>query len=177
MSGRDDAQLADLLRAALSGNEKCYAEFLESAAGMVRGFVRRRADAGLDVEDIVQETLLAIHTKRQTWRQDAPVAPWIYAIARHKLVDAFRRRGRHVVVDIDIVAETIAQPEAESANERDVGRALAALPQGQRSVVSAISVDGLSIREAASRFGMSEGAVRVALHRGLSAIARAFGRG
>lgn len=176
MSGRDDVELADLLRAALSGNDKAYAEFLGRAAGMVRGFARRRIRAGLDAEDIVQETLLAIHTKRHTWRPDAPVTPWIVAIARHKLVDAFRRRGQRVDVDIDVVAETLPQPEVEAASERDVGRALAALPDGQRSVVASISVDGMSIRETAAKFGMSEGAVRVALHRGLAAIARTFGR-
>ena len=84
----------------------------------------------------MQETLLAIHVKRHTWRQDAPVLPWVYAIARFKLIDAFRRRGRRIEIEIDEIAETFAEPEAETVSERDINRALDGLPPAQRSVVS-----------------------------------------
>jgi RNA polymerase sigma-70 factor (ECF subfamily) len=124
----------------------------------------------------VQETLLAIHMKRHTWRDDAPVTPWLYAIARHKLVDALRRRGRRVEVEIGEIAETFAEPQVESTSVWEINRVIETLAPGQRSVVAAVSVDGRSIRETANRLGMSETAVRVALHRGLSAIARRFGR-
>ncbi|MCO5064825.1 MAG: sigma-70 family RNA polymerase sigma factor [Rhizobiaceae bacterium] len=170
--------LAGLLRAALGGNEKAYAEFLRRTAALVRGFVGRKTQGGADVEDVVQETLLAIHLKRHTWRQDAAVLPWLYAIARYKLIDAWRRRGRRVDVDIDDFRDMIAAPEPqESLSERDLGRVLDALPAGQRSVVSSISVDGNSIGETAAKLGMNETAVRVALHRGLKALAARFGRG
>ena len=173
----DDAELARLLRAALIGDEKAYAAFLTGAAALVRSFIRRRVgQGGLDPEDVVQETLLAIHVKRHTWRTDAPVSPWLYAIARYKLIDAFRRRGRHIVVDLDDIAETVAAPQEDRPSSREIGKALAALAPGQRSVVSAISVEGRSIGETAASLGMSETAVRVALHRGLTAIARKFGR-
>lgn len=176
MIGKDEAELAGLLRAAIAGDEKAYADFLQRAAALVRGFVRRRVThGGVDPEDVVQETLLAIHLKRQTWREDAPVLPWVYAIARYKLIDAFRRRGRRIEVEIDEIADSIAAPEPETLSERDLTRALDTLPPGQRSVVSAISVDGQSIGETAGKLGMSEVAVRVALHRGLQAIARRFG--
>jgi RNA polymerase sigma-70 factor (ECF subfamily) len=177
VSGRDGAELAGLLNAAVAGDEKAYADFLARVAALVRGFVRRRvAQGGIDPEDVVQETLLAIHLKRHTWRSDAPVLPWVYAIARYKLIDAFRRRGRRIEVDVDDFADSIAQPEAETVSERDLSRALDGLSPGQRSVVSAISVDGRSIGETAGLLGMSEVAVRVALHRGLAAIAKRFGR-
>jgi RNA polymerase sigma-70 factor (ECF subfamily) len=177
VSGRDEAELAVLLNAAIAGDEKAYADFLARVAALVRGFVRRRmAQGGIDPEDVVQETLLAIHLKRHTWRSDAPVLPWVYAIARYKLIDAFRRRGRRIEVDVDDFADSIAQPEAETVSERDLSRALDGLSPGQRSVVSAISVDGRSIGETAGLLGMSEVAVRVALHRGLAAIAKRFGR-
>lgn len=177
MRGKDEIELARLMRAALAGDEKAYADVLHRLAALVRGFVRRRTAAGgIDPEDIVQDTLLAIHLKRHTWRPDAPVLPWVYAIARFKLVDAFRRRGRRIEVDIDTVAEAAAEPEAETVSERDLARVLESLSPGQRSVVSAISVDGRSIGETATLLGMSETAVRVALHRGLTAIARRFGQ-
>ena len=177
MTGKDEAELSRLLRAAIAGDERAYADFLHRIAALVRGFVRRKiVQGGVDPEDVVQETLLAIHVKRHTWRPDAPVLPWVYAIARFKLIDAFRRRGRRIEVEIDEIAETFAEPETETASERDINRALDGLPPAQRSVVSSISVDGHSIGETASKLGISETAVRVSLHRGLAAIAKRFGR-
>ena len=177
MTGKDEAELSGLLKAAIAGDEKAYADFLHRIAALVRGFVRRKiVQGGVDPEDVVQETLLAIHIKRHTWRQDAPVLPWVYAIARFKLIDAFRRRGRRIEVEIDEIAETFAEPETETVSERDINRALDGLPPAQRSVVSSISVDGRSIGETASKLGISETAVRVSLHRGLAAIAKRFGR-
>jgi RNA polymerase sigma-70 factor (ECF subfamily) len=103
--------------------------------------------------------------------------PWINAIARSKLVDASRRRGHHVAIEIEHVAETLAEPETgDPISDREIGRALETLTPGQRSVVAAVSVDGRSIRETAKSLGMSEAAVRVALHRGLTSIARHFAR-
>ncbi len=177
MNGKTENELADLLRAAIAGDQRAYALFLDRVSGFIRSYVRRRiSHGGVDPEDVVQETLLAIHLKRHTWMSDSAVLPWVYAIARFKLIDAFRRRGRRVEIDVDDIAETYAQPEAETASDRDIGHALDALAPGQRSVVAAISVEGCSIEEAALKLGMNEGAVRVALHRGLAAIARRFGR-
>ena len=177
MDRERDAALAALLAAALAGEERAYADFLGRVAALVRGYAARRIVGGgpPDPEDVVQETLLAIHLKRHTWEPGRPVLPWVFAIARHKLVDGLRRRGRRIEVDIDDMAETLAAPEAETASPREIGKALDSLAPGQRSVVAAISVDGRSIAETATRLGMSETAVRVALHRGLAAIARRFG--
>ncbi|MCO5161117.1 MAG: sigma-70 family RNA polymerase sigma factor [Mesorhizobium sp.] len=172
MSEADEAELARMFRAALAGDEQAYAAFLARVAALVRGVTRRNAGSGVEVEDVVQETLLAIHLKRHTWRTDAPVRPWVFAIARYKLVDSLRRRGRRVEVDIADYAETLAEPEKDAASPREVERALDELPPGQRRVVSAVSVEGLSIGEVAAAFDMNETAVRVALHRGLAAIAR-----
>jgi RNA polymerase sigma-70 factor (ECF subfamily) len=175
--GEED-ELARLLRAAIAGDERAYGDFLRGAADLVRGFARRRLGRdGIDPEDIVQETLLATHAKRHTWRADAPVKPWLYGIARYKLIDAVRRRTRRAEVDLGDIAETVASPEAEVASQREVGRALGALAPGQRSAVSAVCVEGRSIREAAAQRGISESAMRVALHRGLAAIARRAARG
>jgi RNA polymerase sigma-70 factor (ECF subfamily) len=173
----DENELARLMRAAIAGDERAYGEFLQRAACLVRGFARRKTvQGGIDPEDIVQETLLAIHIKRHTWRNDAPVMPWLYAIARYKLIDAFRRRGRRAEIEIGEIAETFVEPEAETISEREIARALETLAPGQRSAVAAVSVNGRSISETAKSLGMSEAAVRVALHRGLTRIAKRFGR-
>lgn len=178
MTGGRETELASELRAAIAGDERAYARFLVEIAALVRGFARRRImQGGIDPEDIVQETLLAIHLKRHTWREDAAVLPWVFAIARFKLVDAFRRRGRGIEVDISGFAEILAEPEPEeTAAPRDIDRALGGLAPVQRDVVCSISVEGRSIGETAAALGMSDTAVRVALHRGLGAIAKRFGR-
>jgi len=177
VDGTEEAELARLLKAALAGDEKAYAQFLAKAAGLVRGFARRRiTQGGVDPEDVVQETLLAIHLKRHTWRDDAPVGPWLFAIARFKLIDAFRKIGRRMEVMLDEASETAAEAPEPTASEREINRALGLLAAGQRDVVSSISVDGRSIGETAAKLGMTEVAVRVALHRGLAAISRHFGR-
>ena len=177
MSGNHEAELARLMRAAIAGDERAYDLFLHKTATLVRGYCRTRiVHGGVDAEDIVQETLLAVHVKRHTWRQESPISPWLYGIARYKLVDAFRRRGRVIEVELDDIAGTIAVAEEETASDRDIERVLETLPAGQKAVVSSISVDGHSIGETAEKLGMKETAVRVALHRGLTAIARRFGR-
>src|SRR5688500_19347519 len=131
------------MRAALGGDGRAYTEFLRRAACLVRGFARRKVvQGGIDLEDLVQETLLAIHIKRHTWRDDAPIAPWLYAIARYKLADACRRRGRRMEIEIGEVAETLIEPKPETISKREIGRALETLASGQRSVVAAVSIDG-----------------------------------
>lgn len=177
-STQEETRLHQLLSAALAGDERAYAEFLSAVCPLVRSVARRKLASNLqvDAEDIVQETLLAIHLKRHTWRPDEPVTPWLFAIARYKIVDAYRRRGTRVEVDIADFVETLAGPETETLSGAEVSRALSCLSDGQRVVVQSISVDGLSIPETATRLGMKETAVRVALHRGLAAIAAKFGQ-
>jgi len=174
-----EKQWALLMRAGNAGDSDSYRRLLLLLTPVLRANARRGlAPAGLadtDAEDVVQETLLAIHLKRQSWDEEAPFGPWLRAIARHKMIDVLRRRGRRTTVPIDDFSEVLADGDAEpDMLVADVGRHLKCLPPGQRTIVQAIAVDGASIADAAARFSMTTGAVRVALHRGLSALARKF---
>lgn len=164
------------MRAAASGDGAAYDRLLRDVAATLRPVVRRELRrAGRpesDAEDIVQESLLAIHLKRHTWDAGRPVGPWIRAIVQHKTIDALRRRGRRTDVSIDDFADLISAEEPEVAPAADTARHLAALAPGQRAVLEAIAVEGLEIRDAATRLGMTRGAVRVALHRALKNLAR-----
>ena len=167
------------MRAGNAGDADSYRRLLLQLTPVLRAVARRGlARAGMadtDAEDIVQETLLAIHLKRQSWYEDAPIGPWLRAIARHKMIDALRRRGRRIDLPIDAFAEVLAGGESEpSMLVADVYRHLESLPAGQRNVVRAIAVDGASTGETAARLSMTKGAVRVALHRGLAALAAKF---
>lgn len=170
----------ELMRASLAGDDAAYRRLLGRLAPAIRASVRRglaRAGApASEVEDIVQETLLAIHLKRSSWDPGLPLAPWVAAITRYKLVDSLRRRGRRGEVPIEPIEAVLAAPVEEKASAHDVARALATLPPGQRSVVEGLAVAGESIGEVARRLSMTEGAVRVALHRGLSALAARFSK-
>jgi RNA polymerase sigma-70 factor (ECF subfamily) len=170
-----DEEWTGLMRSALAGDDGAYHRLLKSITPVLRALARRglsRAGQAVDqAEDIVQDILLAVHLKRHTWDADAPLAPWLFAIARNKLIDALRRRGRRVFVDIDDFAETLAEtPAPETASAREIEAQLNALPPRQRDVLQSIAVDSASIRDTAQKLAMSEGAVRVALHRGLASL-------
>ena len=174
MSPADAPPLDDLLRAANRGDQRAYGTFLRSVTPLVRGIARARgAGLGQDVcEDIVQETLLAIHQKRHTWREDMAVRPWLYAIVRYKVIDAFRARGRRVQVPIEEFSEVLAAaPEPDPTERSDAERVIGRLDPRSARIVRAIGLDGASIAETSAELGMTEGAVRVALHRGLKRLA------
>ena len=164
-----------LMRLAISGDSAAYHRLLTAITPVLRAGARRGlARAGQPVdqsEDIVQDILLAVHLKRHTWDTEAPFAPWLFAIARNKLIDALRRRGRRVFVNIDDFAETIpSEPVVETVPAGEVEAHLQSLPARQREVLQSIAVDSASIRDTAAKFSMTEGAVRVALHRGLAGL-------
>src|SRR5215469_17665140 len=163
------------MRAALKGDDAAYQRLLKGITPVLRALARRglaRAGQAVDqAEDIVQEILLAVHLKRHTWDASAPFAPWLFAIARNKLIDALRRRGKRIFVNIDDFSETLADaPAAETASPTEVAAQLQALPARQRDVLQSIAVESASIKDTAAKFAMSEGAVRVALHRGLASL-------
>jgi RNA polymerase sigma-70 factor, ECF subfamily len=164
-----------LMRSAMSGDDAAYHRLLRAVTPVLRAAARRGlARAGQPVdqsEDIVQDILLAVHLKRHTWDANAPFAPWLFAIARNKLIDALRRRGRRIFVNIDDFAETLpSEPAAETAPASEVAAQLQSLPERQREVLQSIAVECASIKDTAAKFAMSEGAVRVALHRGLARL-------
>lgn len=170
------------MTAALDGDAAAYRALLQEIAPAVRATVRRGfaagSSGGAEVEDVVQETLLAIHLKRHTWRVGEPLGPWIGAIARHKVIDAMRRRGRRAEVPIDGLIE---EPEAETSerdqDRRDADRLIANLNPRQQDIVRSISLQGRTVRETADRLEMTEVAVRVSLHRALKALATLYRKG
>lgn len=164
-----------LMRAANRGDQRAYARLLAEITPVLRGIVRARGRSlGPEgCEDVVQEVLLTIHLKRQTWREDAALRPWLYAVTRHKVIDAFRARGQRVDVDIDDFAETLPAPEGPDPLEsRDMARVIDTLDPRSARIVRAIGIDGASTAETGAELGMTEGAVRVALHRALRSLAR-----
>lgn len=173
MTGSDEDWSA-LMRAANAGDTRAYARLLHAIAPVLRGIVRAKA-RGFPPEaqeDIVQEVLLAIHLKRHTWRSESPVKPWLYAIARYKVIDAFRARGARIQLPIEDFAESLpAEPAADPTERSDALKLLGQLDPRSAELLQAVGLDGADAREAGARLGMSPGAARVALHRGLKRLA------
>ncbi|MCC7485464.1 MAG: sigma-70 family RNA polymerase sigma factor [Burkholderiales bacterium] len=174
MSAVED-RLRGLLVRGLAGDSGPYAAFLRELSAYLRGFLRGRlARMPDEVEDLVQETLLAVHNQRHTYDAGQPLTPWVHAIARYKVVDWLRRRaGREALNDpLDEETAVFAVSDGEAADaRRDLEKLLAGLPDRQRLPIVHVKLEGLSVAETARLTGMSESAVKVGVHRGLKALA------
>lgn len=174
MSARED-RLKSLLVEGLAGDATAYRTFLKELSAHLRAFLRGRLSRLPDeVEDIVQETLLAVHNQRHTYDPGQPLTAWIHAIARYKLIDVLRRRtGSEALnepLDDEIEVFAASDTDADDAR-RDLAKLLEQLPDRQRLPIIHMKLEGRSVVEAAQLTGMSEAAVKVGVHRGLRALA------
>ncbi len=170
-----EERLKTLFLAGLDGDAAAYREFLDDLSGHLRAFLRRRLLQCLDdVEDIVQETLIAVHNSRHTYRVDQPLTAWVHAVARYKLMDFFRARSRHEALNepIDDYLDIFESSDTMATDaRRDVGKLLETLPDKQRLPIVHVKLQGLSVTESATLTGLSESAVKIGVHRGLKALA------
>ncbi len=171
-----ELRLRGLMVAGLAGEAGPYRQLLDELSGRLRAYYSRRVPPGLDAEDLVQETLIAVHTRRATYDPGQPFTAWAYAIARYKLIDALRRARLHLKAPLDDADGLFVPPGAEAAMAgRDLERLLAGLPKRTQALIRDVKIAGLSTREAAEKHGMSESAVKVAVHRGLKALGAEYG--
>ena len=171
----NEDRLRDLLVRGLAGDAAAYHAFLKDLSKHLRAFFRKRL-SGLpdEVEDLVQESLIAVHNQRHTYDAGQPLTAWVHAIAKYKLVDLMRRRAvRDLRNDpLDDGADFLANNDAEAAAANlDVAKLLQRLPERQRLPLVHMKLEGLSVVETARVTGMSESAVKVGVHRGLKALA------
>jgi RNA polymerase sigma-70 factor (ECF subfamily) len=170
---------ARLLQAANTGDSRAYAAFLHAVTPVLRGIVRARGRmlGEAACEDVLQEVLLAIHLKRQTWQPDAAVRPWLYAITRYKVVDAYRARGKRIDLPVEDFADVLPAPDdADPTEAADMLKMIGMLDSRAGVVVRMIGLEGASFAETGKKLSMTEGAVRVALHRALKRLAVLRGR-
>lgn len=171
-----EIELKALMLASLDGDSASHRALLDRLSRHLRAYYKGKlAQIGrgpAEAEDLVQEALMAIHLKRHTYDPGGPLTPWVYAIARYKLID-FLRRSRTSLADVPIEeADTVTahddNVEAESAI--DLNRLMQGLPEKMRCSIEAVKLEGQSIAEAADRCGISESAVKVNIHRGLKRL-------
>lgn len=166
-----------LMQASQTGDGAAHRALLHHLSGRLRGYFRRqltRSGFGADeAEDLVQDTLLAIHTKRHTYNGSAPVLAWSYGIARYKLLDFLRANGRaRASLPIEAAEAMPAEDAyADVDTARELRQALQSLPRHFRLPIEYVKMEGLTISEAATRSGMSDAAVKVGIHRGMKKLA------
>ena len=178
-----EPELRSLMIAGLGGDASAYRTLLEKLSSQLRGYYKGHLDRGsrgpMEAEDLVQEALIAIHTRRHTYDPSQLFTPWVYAIARYKFID-YLRRTRAAAQDLPIedtkeLSARDDQMDVESS--LDLQKLMAALPQNMKAAIQAVKLDGLSVSEAAAQTGMSESNVKVSVHRGLKAMARLISGG
>ncbi len=172
-----EKSLSSLFIEGIDGNQNSYRKFLEILLTTLRGVIARRlarfSSLAIDVDDIVQETLIAIHNKRHTYDRVTPVTAWASAIARYKMIDAVRTRyadrSKISLTELDNIA---SEESLDIDMQLSIRSALAALPQKMKDSIELVKVQGNSVKDAASVIGISEPAVKTSIHRGLKYMLR-----
>lgn len=165
--------------AGLAGDSDAYVELLQAVAQRLRAYFARRIGSDCaDVEDLVQETLIAMHRRRASYDRALPFTAWLHAVARYKLIDHLRSQGIRGQVPLDPSREFATAGGLEvSLSAADVERLLGELPAEQRRSIRLTRIQGYSIAEAAAMTGRSRSAVKVDVHRGIKRLmARVRGR-
>lgn len=172
-----EMRLRGLMLAALDGDAAAYRKLLAELGRHLRPYFTRRLTPAFasHAEDLVQETLLAIHTRRMTWDRNRPFTAWLHAIAHHKFVDHVRRQSIRLTVPLEDDTPVIAHDDAEDAlARRDLDTVLENVPARTSDLIRRTRIEGASVAEAAAAHGISETAAKVSIHRGLKALAARF---
>jgi RNA polymerase sigma-70 factor (ECF subfamily) len=144
---------------------------------LLRYFKSSRVD-GAGAEDMLQDCWIRIHSARHTYRSSEPVMPWIYAIARHTRLDAYRKRRRLESREVLVATlpERLHQTVPEAATEPDaLEHLVAGLPESQREVILLLKVSGMTLEEVARATSSTIGAVKQKAHRAYATLRRALG--
>jgi RNA polymerase sigma-70 factor (ECF subfamily) len=173
-----ELRLSELFKLGQAGDREAYRKLLEMMMEILTGYFSRSLGRGRnadspEVGDLVQETLMAIHEKRATFDPSARFGPWMFAIARYKMIDYFRRNGREKVsADWErLEATLVSEGDSESlATHEDLECLLGFLPEKQGTLLRMLKLEGRSVKDVSESFGMSESALKVTVHRAMKTL-------
>jgi RNA polymerase sigma factor (sigma-70 family) len=158
----------NLMVAAQSGHGGAYRRLLGEVTEWLTRYFQRRLPPG-DVDDAVQETLLAIHRRRHTYDPRYPFGPWLAAVAKNKWVDQLRSLARRPV---DELSDEIAIDGHETAvvSSSVLASLLEQLRPVQAQAILLVKVHGFSVEDASRQSGLSPSAVKMNIHRGMARL-------
>jgi RNA polymerase sigma-70 factor (ECF subfamily) len=171
-SNRDDA---DLLAAIAAGDRGAFEELYHRFSRAVYGLSLRRLGDRERAEDALQETFAAVWRSARSYDPErGPAGPWLYAVARNAIVDRLRASGEPLAEPPDTPSPDAGPAEAAEAGwvAWRVHRALAELPEHERSVIELAYWSGLSQSEVARFLNIPLGTVKTRTRSGLSRLAR-----
>lgn len=181
-----ELRLSALMKKAQSGDAQAYRELLFELNFMLQKFTKNavyKFNSSHDEShalDITQEILLAVHKKRHTYDPNSRLLPWVYGIARHKLIDWQRKRlTDKKFLDFESSLESFEteqefQPD-DAALESRIAQGLESLPPKQRQAIELTKLQGKTVQEAASATGLSPANIKVLTHRGVLALKKILG--
>ena len=165
----DEPTLARLMVAAQDGDKAAGNVLLTEVGVWLERYFRRRVPID-QIDDLVQEVLIAFYTKRATYDPARPFLPWLAAIARYRWVDHLRKVYKHESKEL-MEDDGVEDSEEEVVLARvSLDRLFSQLPEKQAEVIELVKIGGLSVREAAQKTGQSESLVKVNIHRGLKKL-------
>jgi len=179
----EDRALAMQMRAAQDGDAQAYAALLRTLTPKLRQIIgnQRRFLQAADIEDLVQDVLLSLHAVRSTYDPERPFMPWLLTIMRNRLADAARRYARRGVHEVQVERPDVTFSDPPANTEAEVfgdpealQRAIRELPEGQRQAIEMLKIREMSLKEAAVKSGASVGALKVSVHRAMTALHKAL---
>lgn len=174
-----DVALEELMRLALAGDKRAYAQLLEETSRLLLPYLSRRLNRPGEADDVLQEVLISIHKARHTYNCKRPYMPWAFAIARFRLKDHLRtlysdklRNAADLsVADIFSVDNVTNEGLTYESIKRDIEQ----LPEKQGVILKLMHEEGYTSREVAEKTGMTESAVKVAAHRAYKILRKKLG--
>ncbi len=169
-------QFDSLMAAAQAGDEAAYRELLEGVQPLLARYVARRISPPEAAEDVVQDILLTMHRVRHTYDPERPFEPWLYSIARSRVIDHLRKQRR--ISALEVMFDVLPDVGGATGDDVTVERArevFESLAAAQREAFAMLKLEGLSTEEAAERAGVSVSALKVRAHRAYTVIKKAFG--
>jgi RNA polymerase sigma-70 factor (ECF subfamily) len=169
---RDDGALREAMDRYAAGDDAAFEVLYDSLAPRLRAMLRRKGCDAAQVEDLIQQTFLRIHLARAHYHRGQQVVPWVFAIARHLLIDAWRHSQYEQRRPEQVVQQPPTPDEALIADEtaRELARELEALPARNREAFSLVKLDGLSLEQAAQVLGTTVTAIKLRIHRTYRAL-------
>jgi RNA polymerase sigma factor (sigma-70 family) len=163
----------------LDGDAASQSRLLTELSSLLRGYYARRLRGDpSDVEDLVQETLIAVHARRESYDPARPFTAWAFAIARYKMIDQLRRLRVRPASSIDDAGPLFSDENHEAISAAmDLERLMSELPPQQRRAIRQVKIEGLSVEEAARTSGISVANVKISIHRGMKKLLALAQRG
>ena len=175
---RDEQELSELMRKSQNGDGEAYNQLLTRIEKMLHSFVRKYVQTDM-AEDVIQEIILGIHSKRNTFNSEQFFLPWFYAIARYKVVDYIRAKKKQEVLlfdpeDFELLLNSDVSGVIDSVTVDHLEGMFSELPEKQRSILKSVKIEGLSIKETADKMRLSESDIKINIHRALKRLKLLF---